>query len=83
MSPSNAEEIARIIRMTDEREDFVTDVDGYVYFAPMACNGHLSSWMLRALADELDLRNAPWDAQIKQYFTDHPDPPDLELEVFE
>ena len=83
MSRSNAEEVARIIAITDERGDFLTDVDGYVYFAPNACNGHLSSWMLRALADELDRRNAPYDAQIAQYFTEHPEPPDLQLEGFE
>lgn len=80
---TNAEEIARIIRITDERMDFVQDVDGYVYYSPNGANGHLSAWMLRALADELDQRNAPWDAQINRYFADHAQPPSLELEAFE
>lgn len=74
MSHTHAEEIDRIIRITDERQDFVHDVDGYVYYCPNATNGHLSAWMLRALADELDHRNAPWDAQINQYFADNPQP---------
>lgn len=72
MSHSHAEEVARLIRITDERRDFVHDVDGYVYYLPNGANGHLSAWMLRALADELDKRNAPWDAQINQYFAEHP-----------
>ena len=62
----------RLIEMAEVRGDFLHEVDGYVYYGPSTNNGHLSSWMLRALADELDRRNAPWDAQINQYFEDHP-----------
>lgn len=69
---SHTEDSARLILLVEEREDFVRDVDGYVYFAPNRANGHLSASMLRALADELDRRNAPWDAQINQYFAEHP-----------
>jgi hypothetical protein len=58
------EEIRRLLAKVEQAHDFVTDVDGYVYFAPSANGGHLSAWMLRALADELDKRNAPWDAII-------------------
>lgn len=60
------QEIARIIRISDEREEFVTFDCGYVYFWPEGHrHGAYSPWMLRALADELDRRNAPWDAQIQ------------------
>lgn len=50
-------EVSRLIAMSDERRDFVEDVDGLVYFWPGRPTGSFSSWMLRALADELDRRN--------------------------
>ncbi len=53
-----------IIKMADERGEFVTDVDGFVYYWPNGCNGHFNSHILRELADELDRRNAAWEAQI-------------------
>ncbi len=53
----------QLIRMTDERGEFVRDVDGFVYYAPEGW-GHLSAWVLRAIADELDRRNAPWQEII-------------------
>jgi len=50
---------------------FVTDVDGFIVFWS-ARRGGLSANDLRAIADELDRRNAPWAAQIEAYFADHP-----------
>lgn len=59
---------ARLISTCEKRREFVTFEDGYVYFWPGNCmHGALPAWALRALADELDRRNAPWDALIEQY----------------
>ncbi len=55
----------RVIRVSEERGEFVTDADGYVYWWPEESpNGHLASHHLRWLADELDRRNREWDRQI-------------------
>jgi hypothetical protein len=64
-------ERATVCRLAEERGEFVTDVDGFVYWWPSAKpehDGHLSPHQLRFLADELDRRNAPWQAQINDYF---------------
>jgi hypothetical protein len=59
---------ARMIGLPPKRDpdEFVTDVDGYVYYWPTGCNGHFASHHLRRIATELDDRNAEWDAQIKR-----------------
>lgn len=74
MSRSHAEEIARLISMVDERTEFIPMDDGYLCYAPTGNDGGLSAWMLRAIADELDRRNAPHDADIARYFAAHPAP---------
>jgi hypothetical protein len=56
--------IERLLQKVDERKEFVSDVDGFVYYLPEANNGHLSAWMLRAIAAQLDKRNAAWNAII-------------------
>jgi hypothetical protein len=57
-----AEECARIFAEMDRRKEFVTDVDGYIYWWPdRSPHGHLAAHHLRAIADELDRRNKPWD----------------------
>jgi hypothetical protein len=58
-----------VVRVSDERNEFVQDVDGYVYWYPTAGNGHLSAHQLRWLADELDERNRPWNEQIASDLT--------------
>ncbi len=61
----------RVCRLAEERGEFVTDVDGFVYWwssAKPEHAGHLASDQLRFLADELDRRNAAWQAQIDKYF---------------
>jgi hypothetical protein len=50
--------------MSEERGEFYTDVDGYVYWWPESLGGHLASHHLRWLADELDKRNHKWDQTI-------------------
>lgn len=53
-----------ICRLANERGEFVTDVDGLVYYLPSPHVGHFSPYQLRTLADELDKRNAPWETLI-------------------
>lgn len=57
----------RIIRMVDERQDIVYLEDGFYYYWPDN-HGCLSSYNLRIIADELDLRNKAWEDQIEQDF---------------
>ena len=60
----------RIIKTSDERGEFVTDVDGFVYWWPDGSpNGHLAPHHLRWLADELDRRNKKWQKNIDDYFS--------------
>lgn len=71
MSPKSEEARARIIALADERGEFVTDVDGFVYWWPESTRGgHFSAHHLRWLADELDKRNEVWQRQIEEYFND-------------
>jgi hypothetical protein len=42
----------------DNRGEFIRGDDGEWIFWPGQTHGAISSWMLRALADELDRRNA-------------------------
>lgn len=60
----------RVIRISDELDEFITDVDGFVYWWPDGSeHGHLSACHLRILADELDRRNAEWQAKINDLFS--------------
>jgi hypothetical protein len=70
MSLSNEEERLRVIGLHESRGDFVTDVDGFVYYWPTDTNGSQAAHHLRWIADELDRRNAPWQAQIDRYFNE-------------
>lgn len=58
----------RIILMADEREEFVTDVSGFIYYRPMKSSGMFSPHDLRVIADELDKRNEPLQKQLEEYF---------------
>jgi hypothetical protein len=40
--------------------NFVTDMDGFVYYWPGNNGGHYSASDLREIAAELDRRNAEW-----------------------
>ena len=55
----------KVIRMTEERNEFVTLEDGYVHFWPSGCYGAFGPFELRILADELDRRNKDWDKQVQ------------------
>lgn len=62
-----ADEIERQRRMSllDARKSLVTGDDGYVVFWPTSNVGAYTSYDLREIADELDKRNASWDAIIQ------------------
>lgn len=66
-----------IIRLVEERKEFVMAEDGYIVYWPTmepvkhasggstGGGGFYPSYVLRAIADELDRRNAAWDAQVR------------------
>lgn len=55
----------KVAKIGDEKGEFVTDVDGFVYWWPDgACGGHYAPHHLRALASELDERNKDWQAVV-------------------
>lgn len=63
MPPNELEkERQRVIELIDARQEFVQDVDGFIYFWPDSkrAPGHMSAHHLRWIADELDRRNKPW-----------------------
>lgn len=60
-------EKSRLIKFAESLGDFyVDDYDGYVYYLPNQVRGMYSAPDLRAIADELDRRNADWDDQVKK-----------------
>lgn len=46
--------------------DFLKKDDGYFDFWPISGGGYWSSYLLKALAEELDKLNAEWDKQIRE-----------------
>ena len=48
-------------------DEFVTDVDGFVYWWPSG-TGHHASHHLRWIAEELDSRNKEWNDKINETF---------------
>lgn len=66
-APQIADERARVVSISTQRDEFVTFEDGYCHWWPSGSpNGALSSWHLRVLADELDRRNQRWDKQVRK-----------------
>lgn len=69
LSGDAGEEGSRIIRFSDEKGDFVVGEDGCTIFWPEGLSrGGFNAWHLRALADELERRNADWLAQMRADF---------------
>lgn len=56
--------VARVISLADARDEFVQLEDGNTYYAPSPGHGALPSWALRVLANEMDKRDASWNAII-------------------
>lgn len=69
LSGDAGEDGGRIIRFSDEKGDFVVGEDGCTIFWPEGiARGGFNAWHLRALAGELDRRNADWMAQMHADF---------------
>lgn len=58
----------KVIRCCEEQKLFGPLEDGFVYFFP-ANKGALSATDLRIIADEIDHRNASWEAQLEEDLT--------------
>lgn len=63
-SSASAEHRAKVITKCDERKTIGPLEDGYQQF--WTSHGAISAVELRIIADELDKRNADWDAKVKQ-----------------
>lgn len=63
-----------VIKTIDNNDEFVREVDGYIYYNPTKTTGFLSSHELRWIADELDLRNKPWNEVTDSFFNSIIDP---------
>lgn len=60
-----------IIKIADERNEFVYLEDGFLYYWP-SHGGAIPAYQLRQLADELDKRNKDWQEQMDNYFGENP-----------
>lgn len=70
-------ETHRIIKLSEERGDFVAGPDGCVIFWPDDLKqGGFNAWHLRLIADELDRRNRGWFDQMAAALTPSPCPGD-------
>lgn len=67
--------MSRIVEMADTAGEFITGDDGFVVYWPTnKRGGYYAAHDLRALADELDRRNAAWEAELNAYFEREPRP---------
>lgn len=48
--------------------DFITNEAGDEVFWPTGNHGYYDAFMLRAIADELDKMNGPWNERVEEYF---------------
>ena len=55
-------------------KDFLMDVDGFYCFWPSPNSGSYGAWVLRAIADALDEKNAAWGKHIEEEFSDCVEP---------
>lgn len=63
----NEDERSRLVAMVEQWNEFITLVDGYVYYWPNPERaGALSACNLRMIAEELDRRNDKWDHEVRQ-----------------
>lgn len=65
---ANAFVAAMLIATAEQEGELPTGPDGFVVYWPHGCNGAFNAWTLRLFADELDRRNAAWEAQIEAHF---------------
>lgn len=63
----NGDERSRLVAMVEQWKEFITLVDGYVYYWPNPQRaGALSACNLRMIAEELDRRNEAWNREVIQ-----------------
>lgn len=56
------------VKVAYQLDEFYQDVDGYIYYWPAdSPHGCMAAHHLREIADELDRKNADWDAHVKAY----------------
>jgi uncharacterized small protein (DUF1192 family) len=60
----DAEFIARIRKHVDDRDELAPSEDGRIVYWQRGGHGYLEANVLRIIADYLDEKNAPWQAQI-------------------
>lgn len=58
--------MSKLIEKAHTSGDFIPLEDGYVVWWPRGLGGAFNAASLRELADELDKRNAAWDAQVRK-----------------
>lgn len=59
-------DVARVLEVASP--EIIMGDDGYYIWWPEGNNGAHAAWHLRVIADELDRRNADWDAHIQKAF---------------
>lgn len=50
-----------------------TESGHYEFLPDLSKGGYWPSYLLREIANEVDRKNADWDAEIARYFADHPE----------
>jgi hypothetical protein len=64
-----APHMSLIVELAEKYAEFITGDDGFVVYWPTKeFGGSYTAHDLRSLADELDRRNAAWEAELKAYF---------------
>jgi hypothetical protein len=64
-----APHMSRIVELAEKYAEFITNDDGFVVYWPTKERlGYYTAHDLRILADELDRRNAAWEAELNAYF---------------
>jgi Leu/Phe-tRNA-protein transferase len=64
MAEDSEDNRQRIIETCERALEFQSSDDGFIGWWPAETRGYLTSDDLRIIADELDKRNAEWQAQI-------------------
>lgn len=62
--------MSKLIEKLDRNGELVSLEDGFIYYFPRG-EGGLSAHELRAIADELDRRNASWEKIIEEEIGKH------------
>ena len=63
--------VKRILERANTEGDIVRGDDGFYVYWPRRA-GALPAYQLRALADELDRLNEPYEKELNKYFEENP-----------